>query len=435
LQYFERAGRFNHAVRLAKEAGMDGELMHMALQAGQDVKLDAARYFEAKGNPERAVQLYHRGGNPGKALELCFAAELFDDLRVIASDLGESTSPETLRRCAEFFQTHAQYDKAVHLLVTAKRYEDALELALAQNVQLTEDMAEKMTPPKDDAETPERKASRAALLTKIARIANRQGNFHLATKKFTQAGDKVSAMEALLKSGDTEKIIFFAEVSRSKEIYVLAANYLQNLQWNSNPALMKSIIKFYTKAKAYEQLSAFYDSCAQFEIDEFRNYEKALGALREAAKFAGKIQSASKERRLNELQHAIEMVETFVEARKKVKTDPEDMVRMCRQLLNRHDLEGSVRVGDVFALLVEFYSGRGEAQNAYDLVQEMQSRRIALEPYLDNTLLRELHEKMGVAMPTTGGGAMQSAYGGTGGGGGDDDGIDEDIDEDIPEDF
>ena len=37
----------------------------------------------------------------------------------------------------------------------------------------------------------------------------------------------IQAMKALLKSGDTEKIIFFAGVSRQKEIYVMAANYLQ----------------------------------------------------------------------------------------------------------------------------------------------------------------------------------------------------------------
>jgi intraflagellar transport protein 140 len=34
-------------------------------------------------------------------------------------------------------------------------------------------------------------------------------------------------MKCLLKSGDTEKIIFFGGVSRTKEIYILAANYLQ----------------------------------------------------------------------------------------------------------------------------------------------------------------------------------------------------------------
>jgi hypothetical protein len=34
-------------------------------------------------------------------------------------------------------------------------------------------------------------------------------------------------MDALLKSGDKEKIIYFATVLRSKEIWIRAANYLQ----------------------------------------------------------------------------------------------------------------------------------------------------------------------------------------------------------------
>ncbi len=42
-----------------------------------------------------------------------------------------------------------------------------------------------------------------------------------------QAGDKLRAMKSLLRSGDTEKIIFFAGVSRQRDIYILAANYLQ----------------------------------------------------------------------------------------------------------------------------------------------------------------------------------------------------------------
>ena len=33
------------------------------------------------------------------------------------------------------------------------------------------------------------------------------------------------AMKALLKSGDTEKIVFFANVSREPEIYVLGTNW------------------------------------------------------------------------------------------------------------------------------------------------------------------------------------------------------------------
>jgi intraflagellar transport protein 140 len=59
-------------------------------------------------------------------------------------------------------------------------------------------------------------------------------------------------MKSLLKSGDTEKIIFFAGVSggKQKEIYVLAANYLQSLNWKADPEITKAIINFYTKVRA-----------------------------------------------------------------------------------------------------------------------------------------------------------------------------------------
>ena len=76
----------------------------------------------------------------------------------------------------------------------------------------------------------------------------------------------LQAMKALLKSGDTEKIVFFAGVSRQKEIYVMAANYLQSLDWRKDPDIMKSIISFYTKGRALDSLSGFYDACAQVSL-------------------------------------------------------------------------------------------------------------------------------------------------------------------------
>ena len=76
----------------------------------------------------------------------------------------------------------------------------------------------------------------------------------------------MKAMKCLLKSGDTEKICFFASVSRNRDIYILAANYLQNLDWHADTDIVKNIVSFYTKAKAFEQLSTFYDACAQVAI-------------------------------------------------------------------------------------------------------------------------------------------------------------------------
>ena len=70
-------------------------------------------------------------------------------------------------------------------------------------------------------------------------------------------------MRALLKSGDTEKIVFFAGVSRHRTIYVMAANYLQSLDWRTDPDVMRNIINFYTKGKAFDSLANFYTACAQ----------------------------------------------------------------------------------------------------------------------------------------------------------------------------
>lgn len=84
-------------------------------------------------------------------------------------------------------------------------------------------------------------------------------------------------MKSLLKSGDTEKIVFFAGVSRQKEIYVMAANYLQSLDWKKDPEIMKNIIGFYTKGRVLDLLSGFYEACAQvrfcLSIDSFKCYE------------------------------------------------------------------------------------------------------------------------------------------------------------------
>ncbi len=80
-------------------------------------------------------------------------------------------------------------------------------------------------------------------------------------------------MKALLKSGDTEKIVFFAGVSRQKDIYVMAANYLQTLDWRNDHSIMKNIITFYTKGRALDSLAGFYDACAQVSIQLEKNFE------------------------------------------------------------------------------------------------------------------------------------------------------------------
>merc|ERR1719443_705185 len=182
-----------------------------------------------------------------------------------------------------------------------------------------------MTPEKNSMDP----AQRSHILMEIAKLCRQQGSFQLACKKFTQAGDKSKAMKSLLKSGDTEKIIFFAGTARQPEIYVLAGNYLQSLDWHNDPEIMKNIIQFYSKAKAHDKLASFYDACAQVEIDEYRDYEKAGGALREALKYLCKYLGLGGnaefdgDPRYQSLKQRLALVEQFAQVRKLAKTNTE----------------------------------------------------------------------------------------------------------------
>jgi len=89
-------------------------------------------------------------------------------------------------------------------------------------------------------------------------------------------------MKALLKSGDTERIIFYANVSRHRDIYMMAANYLQTNDWRKNPKLVEHIITYYRKAQAYDSLGTFYESAAESDIEDFHDYKKALEHYKEA---------------------------------------------------------------------------------------------------------------------------------------------------------
>ncbi|CAJ0957557.1 unnamed protein product [Ranitomeya imitator] len=402
VHFYTRAQAYNNAIRLCKENNLDDQLMNLALLSTPEDMMDAARYYEEKGEQmDRAVMLYHKSGHLSKALELAFATEQFGALQLVAEDLDEKSDPALLARCSDFFIQHDQFEKAVELLLAAKKYYDALQLCLEQNLIITEDMAEKMTVSKNSKELSEE--ARRELLERIADCCMRQGNYHLATKKYTQAGNKLKAMRSLLKSGDTEKIVFFAGVSRQKEIYIMAANYLQSLDWRQDPHIVNNIINFYTKGRALDLLASFYDACAQVEIDEYQNYEKAMGALTEAYKCLSKAKMRSpeeQERRQSDMQNKITLVKRFIQARRSYPADKQEAIRQCELLLDEPDVEGAVRIGDVYGFLVEHYTQQGDFQKAYRCLEEMRSKMpsVNLSYYVPQSTVEAVYRALSIPL-------------------------------------
>jgi intraflagellar transport protein 140 len=425
ITFYSMSGCYNHSIRLARAHNLDAELMRFALKSTPALMIECAQHFEMKEEYDKAVQLYHKGGDIPRALELCFrigeenpkhphAAIAFDMLNSIAQDLGVDSSPQTLARCADFLVQHKQYDKAIELYVMAKRYHAAIEMAMQHRVNLTDDMVEKLTPPEVPAGTATGNgivdpSERREILKDLAKALKKQGSFTLASKKYTQAGDRVRAIKCLVRSGDTKAVIQFASISRNNEIYTLAANYLQQMNWRESMDIMKAIIMFYTKAKAFMQLAGFYDSCAQVEIDEYRDYEKAVAALNEALKYLSKETGAtgpgssatSTARAAMELQKSVEkrvlLIEKFIEAKSCMRNDPQTMIAICEALLQDPQIEEAIRIGDLLGMLIEFFYQQNSMQDAYHYLREMEDRKIQPFPYVEASIVHDIYKAVGVS--------------------------------------
>lgn len=269
----------------------------------------------------------------------------------------------------------------------------------------------------------------------------------MASKKFTQAGDRIRAMKCLVRSGNTDAVINFAKISKNAEIYTLAANYLQQMNWRGSMDIMKSIVTFYTQAKAFEQLAGFFESCAQVEIDEYRDYEKAIKALKESLRHlhnaathnAGNSSSSKHISELIDLlEKRIAVIERFVQARMFANKDPERMIDICEDLLhNVPHLEEAVRVGDCLAMLIEFFHNKNDFARADKYLQEMLSRNIQPQPFVEAEVLNDLQRRFGnkktpVAVPALGAARPSAPVAEESKRGQEEEEVDEEIEEEYP---
>lgn len=164
---------------------------------------------------------------------------------------------------------------------------------------------------------------------------------------------------------------------------------------------MKNIVKFYSKAKAYDKLADFYEAAAQAEIDEYRDYDRALANLREAEGNVGRARIDNKEERSKQLSHRVSLVQQFAEARQLMETDPERAISTCQSLLHLpfDSVDNSVRVGDIYALLVEHHLSQGDPLTAKGYVDTMMKREIDFKPYIEREIVRQAYTDAGFEPP------------------------------------
>ncbi|KAH6570782.1 hypothetical protein BASA60_007571 [Batrachochytrium salamandrivorans] len=372
ITYYSRAGSFSSAIRLAKENKIEKDLMHLALQSTPKVMNEVARYFESNGQPQKAIPLYNKTGNISRALDICYSTKDMEMLFTIVPLLDPNQDMNELRKAADFMIESGDTEKAIQLFLLIHNYDEILSICQSRQVALTEEIIDKIH--LDGTFS----ASQAkSLHLRMAEICFAQGSHQLACKQYTLAGDRLRAMGSLLKSGDKEKDHIFCQCFRTK-----TTRYL-------------SIIQFYTKAKAHIALATFYHSCALIEIDEFQNYEKAIGALKEAEKCHSRVDqpSVSDKDAHENIQRQIHYIQIFLEAQQCAKNqDLSDFEHICTSMLNEPDIDSSVRCGDIYGLLIETLYTHGSFDQARKYLGELitQHPDVVVDSYVDRVIVHTL---------------------------------------------
>lgn len=131
-----------------------------------------------------------------------------------------------------------------------------------------------------------------------------------------------------------------------------------------------------------------------------------MGALRESQKYLEKASGSHIAELAIVLDERIQIISKFVDARRFVKKDPSEMVNICQELLREPRVEDAVRIGDLLAMLVEYYHSEGHLREAYTYMKQMTDRNIQVNPYLDSVVIEEVLKANGIS---TKGGAKQSS--------------------------
>ncbi|XP_075591572.1 intraflagellar transport protein rempA [Dermatophagoides farinae] len=98
-----------------------------------------------------------------------------------------------------------------------------------------------------------------SLMNTIAELCLEKGNYQLAAKLYNKIGKRVDSIKALIRTGQSDKIIQFANVARDRTVFKLAANFLQTINYEDTD----QVIRFYTKAQAEDELARYRETLQQ----------------------------------------------------------------------------------------------------------------------------------------------------------------------------
>nr|XP_026488352.1 intraflagellar transport protein 140 homolog [Vanessa tameamea] len=308
VKLYIKCGAIASAIRVATEASA-WNLVWRAGNSSPKHALYAASILENAGQNEQAITLYQKAEKPYMALKLALSCGDTNAMVAAVESIGDRVDPELAHTLAAHLREADHHSHAAALLATAGKYEEALDIVEQSSTPLSPELGARLAAPAGTR-------GRDALLRRLADVLGTRGLYHQAAKRLAQIGDKAGALRWLLRSGDAERIATFAAASRDRATQLMAADFLRRrAPWRSRPDLARHVLHFYTRAKAYGKLAAFYAECAKMEIDDYENYEKALEALKEATRCLTKSSDPEMGTQMTAIQEQSTFVKRFIEIR------------------------------------------------------------------------------------------------------------------------
>ena len=365
ILYYGISGRINQAFRLAKENGLDNDIYALGMKAPKNTQNHIAEYFESKNEIEKAITLYLLGSNIRKGLNLCIATNQYDKVREISETLECKQDKDTLKALAEYFIEQQQQEKALGLFIRIKDYETAMKLCENYKVKISKETANAILV---DLDKEKDNKTKQQLTSRLAKLLMMQGEFELAHDIYVKINNLKKAMKCCIKMGNKEKVIEFAHMCRMPELYILAANFLQNLEWTRD--IVKIIVSFFNRAKAYYNLANFYEVFASIEINEKQNVSQALELYNEAMKTVQKVREndEKKDNRINDLKNKIAFVKKYNDAINKMSSAPGDALKICEELLSVRGMESILTEKEIYKMMFRIYYSAKDFQSAYSLL-------------------------------------------------------------------
>jgi intraflagellar transport protein 140 len=268
IEYYLACRAVKQAIRVCKSKEMPNELAKITVNYGSktDCEQVIREYLSEDEqqweiSPDIVVQLFQSIGDVKRAIEVAVKHRSWKQLRDVTKELlnmneqqhSFSLQDETMHLVLDALRDDADIiDVAIDLLLVTKgdRVNEVIEKLLIEfNVEISDELVEKV----DRIAKMKDNDSFARILSDMAL---RQGKYIIAAKMLNSQGDRVGSLKALIRSGQTDKVINYANIARDKQVYKIAGNYLQQVNHGD-----RSLIQtFYKKAGAKDELRRFTET-------------------------------------------------------------------------------------------------------------------------------------------------------------------------------